>query len=76
MTLQTLIQAIKLNKSLQQHKIKLYVYLIDLDRVEMKEPKWTSTTYEKFKNDNITSWCVNNANSRIEITIGIFDVEY
>lgn len=42
----------------------------------MKEPKWTSTTYEKFKNDNITSWCVNNANSRIEITIGIFDVEY
>lgn len=76
MTLQTLLQAIKCNEAISRYTIKIYLYVIDLDRVELKEPKWSSKLYEKIKEIDVQSWAINNATNKIEITLEILNVEW
>lgn len=76
MTLQTLLQAIRYNLALHYHNIKVYVYVIDLDRVELKEPRWSWELHEKLKDMDVKSWAINNATNTIEITFELLNVEW
>ncbi len=76
MTLQMLLQAIKFNQAINHHTINIYLYVIDLDRVELKKPKWSAKLYEKLKEIDIQSWAINNATNKIEITLEILNVEW
>jgi hypothetical protein len=73
MKLRELLQAIRLNDELKHNKIKLYLYVIDLDRTTLKEPKWSSELFQKYKACDVTSW--NIKTNTIEISIETFGVE-
>ena len=73
MKLRELLNAIRLNEELKLHKFKLYLYIIDLDRIGLKEPKWTTDLVQKFKDYDVSAW--NIKSNTIEISVEIFGVE-
>jgi hypothetical protein len=49
MKLRELLQAIRLNDELKHKKFKLYLYVIDLDRITLKESKWSNELFQKIQ---------------------------
>ena len=67
MKLRELLQAIKLNDELKHNKIKLYLYVIDLDQTTLTEPKCSSELFQEYEECDVTSW--NIKTNTIEISI-------